>query len=190
MKAVTDSVFDNNLDPDTCSYDWQALAAAESALPSELRYWLTLPTSLTQALKLRADDFSVEVLEQCQISLALPIDGFHDKQAPCPMFSRKVLLKQGDTPWVAAHTLIPVSSLAGGLEQLTQLADKPLGELLFATPGARKDHLQVCTTGQGWGRRARYHLHHQPLLVSEFFLPELILYEHKRLTLLHQTHST
>ncbi|MFT7418510.1 MAG: chorismate-pyruvate lyase, partial [Reinekea sp.] len=93
MKAVTDSVFDNNLDPDTCSYDWQGLAAAESALPSELRYWLTLPTSLTQALKQRADDFSVEVLEQRQISLALPIDGFHDKQAPCPMFSRKVLLK-------------------------------------------------------------------------------------------------
>lgn len=187
---MTDPAFATNFDPDTRNYHWQALAAVDSDLPTTLRYWLTLPTSLTQALKLRADNFSVQVLEQRQISLALPIDGFHDQQAPCPMFSRKVLLKQGDTPWVAAHTLIPVSSLAGGLEQFTQLANKPLGELLFATPGVHKDHLQVCSAGHVWGRRTRYLLHHQPLLVSEFFLPELILYEHKRLTSLRQTHST
>ena len=186
MTAVTEPAFD----PDTCKFNWHSLVDAQRAIPEELRYWLTLPTSLTQALRLRSDVFTVEVLEQRRVSLALPIDGFSDGLGPCPMFSRKVLLKHGDTAWVAAHTLIPERSLDGGLRQLTQLANQPLGELLFANPGVSKGHLQVCATDRGWGRRARYLLNHQPLLVSEFFLPELIDYEHKRLTLLHQAHPT
>jgi len=101
-----------------------------------------------------------------------------------------VLLKNGETPWVAAHTLVPETSIQHGLGQLTRLNNKPLGELLFSTPGVSKDHLQTCITPQGWGRRARYLLNHQPLLVSEFFLPELIKYEHQRLTTLHKTHSS
>jgi len=187
---VTEPVFNPRFDPDTCNFNWQSLSAAQRAIPDELRYWLALPTSLTQALKRRSNAFSVEVLEQRRVSLALPIDGFDERLGPCPMFSRKVLLKHGNTPWVAAHTLIPERSLAQGLEQLTQLANRPLGELLFATPGVSKDHQQVCATDQGWGRRARYLLNHQPLLVSEFFLPELIAYEHKRLILLRQAHPT
>jgi chorismate--pyruvate lyase len=63
---------------------------------------------------------------------------------------------------------------------LTQLENKPLGELLFSTPGVTKDHQQVCQTETGWGRRARYLLKNQPLLVSEFFLPALIRHEHER----------
>ncbi|WP_320822371.1 chorismate--pyruvate lyase family protein [Reinekea sp.] len=191
MKAVTEPVFDPRYDPDTCNFNWQSLAAVQCAIPDELHYWLALPSSLTQALRQRSDAFSVEVLDQRHVSLTLPIDGFSDLLGPCPMFSRKVLLKHGAIPWVAAHTLIPERSLErGGLEQLTQLANQPLGELLFATPGVTKDNLQVCATERGWGRRARYLLNHQPLLVSEFFLPELIAYEHERLTLLHQAHPT
>lgn len=89
-----------------------------------------------------------------------------------------------------AHTLVPEHSLEHGLEQLTRLNDRPLGELLFTTPGVTKDHLQVAETPIGWGRRACYRLQGQPLMVTEFFLDDLIRYEHQRLTTLSETDPT
>lgn len=166
--------------PDTRSYRWQAIKVVKKSIPEAFRPWVHLPGSLTKALRERSDAFSVEVLEQAHIFVSLPIDGFENRDGPTGYFSRKVLLKHHDTPWVAAHTLIPETSLRHGLSQLTQLENKPLGELLFSTQGVSKDHLQACETDDGWGRRARYLLHQQPLLVSEFFLPALIEHEHAR----------
>lgn len=167
-------------DPDTRHYRWQALSPARTSVPAEYRPWLSLPGSLTKALKSRSEQFRVKVLDQSHIYVSLPIDGFTEHSGPCACFSRKVLLMDGDTPWVAAHTLVPESSLRQGLRQLTKLEDKPLGELLFSSPDVRKDHQQVCQTDHGWGRRARYLLHQQPLLVTEFFLPALVHYEQNR----------
>ena len=157
----------------------------KAVIPEAYRYWIHLPGSLTKALKERSSEFSVEVLAQEHIYLSTPIDGFDQRPGACAYFSRKVLLKHGQTPWVAAHTLVPETSIRQGLGQLTKLENKPLGELLFSTPGVHKDYLQVCQTDEGWARRARYLLNQQPLLVSEFFLPELIEHEHKRTSSLY-----
>lgn len=167
-------------DPDTRHHRWQALSPARASVPSHYRQWITLPGSLTKALKERTPRFRVKVLDQAHIYVSLPIEGFTEQTGPCACFSRKVLLMDGETPWVAAHTLVPERSLRHGLRQLTRLEDKPLGELLFSSPDVRKDHQQVCQTQEGWGRRARYLLNQQPLLVTEFFLPALVDYEHNR----------
>ncbi|MDX1344055.1 MAG: chorismate lyase [Reinekea sp.] len=172
-------------DPDTRLHRWHPIAQIRSTIPDAYRPWIHLPGSLTKALRERSDQFSVEVLAQEHIIVSLPIDGLEHRAGARGYFSRKVLLKHGNTPWVAAHTLVPETSLQHGLGQLTHLENKPLGELLFSTPGVEKDHLQACETDVGWGRRARYLLHQQPLLVTEFFLPDLIEHEHKRLTTLY-----
>lgn len=152
----------------------------KATIPEDYRLWINQPGSLTRALKARSDQFRVKVLDQSHLYVSVPIEGFDSHGGTCAFFSRKVLLMHGDIPWVAAHTLVPETSLSHGLRQLTRLEDKPLGELLFSTPGVRKDNQQVCQTETGWGRRARYLLKNQPLLVSEFFLPALVEYEHNR----------
>lgn len=173
------------LNPDTCQHNWQALTDIKARIPADYLPWVTLPGSLTQALRDRSDAFSVQVLEQHYVSVSLAIPGFENPDGAERCFSRKVLLMHNATPWVAAHTLVPEKSLQNGLDALTQLENKPLGELLFSTQGVRKDHLQACQTPFGWGRRARYVLQQQPLLVSEFFLPALMNYERNRLIALH-----
>ena len=167
-------------DPDTRHHRWHDIARIRAEIPEAYRAWIHLPGSLTKALRERSEKFSVDVLAQEHLYLSTPLDGFEGRSGPVAYFSRKVLLKHGDIPWVAAHTLIPETSLRNGLSQLTKLENKPLGELLFTASGVHKDMLQACQTESGWGRRARYHLHQQPLLVTEFFLPELIKHEHKR----------
>jgi len=171
---------------DIFAYKWHDLPLIHSKIDEPYRYWVNLRGSLTQALRRRSDHFSVSVLEQEHIILSQPINGLSTRTGPLAYFSRKVLLMHGETPWVAAHTLVPETSIQNGLGQLTKLENKPLGELLFSTPGVSKDHLQVCKLPTGWGRRARYLLNHQPLLVSEFFLPDLINYEKQRNTPLHK----
>lgn len=169
----------SSFNPDTQLFHWEPISQIEIRIPDEFLYWIMLPGSLTQALKSRSDHFSVTVLEQSYVTLYDPPSCISTQSRSCRFFSRKVRLNHHETPWVAAHTLVPETSLLNGLEQLTQLKNKPLGELLFSTPGVTKDTLQACKTSVGWGRRARYLLNNQPLLVSEFFLPDLINYERK-----------
>jgi chorismate lyase len=164
-----------DLDLDTRQFHWLSVNTLD--IPSDYRYWIMLPGSLTRALRERTDQFSVKVIEQKDLQCLWPYTG-QDIQINC--FSRKVLLMNAEQPWVAAHTLIPYSSLENGLDELTRLKNKPLGELLFARTDTQKDHIQACQTSDGWGRRSRYILHGQPLLVSEFFLPGLIEHEYQR----------
>ncbi len=170
---------------DTQLYSWQD--AAETEVPEQYRYWVNLEGSLTEALRERADDFSVSLIAQENLDIVWPADS---NNPPVGCFSRKVLLMNQATPWVAAHTLIPHFSLNNGLEALTKLENKPLGELLFASPNVRKTQRQVCKTSTGWARRALYFLHEQPLLVSEFFLSGLIEHERQRDPSLFETHSS
>ncbi|MDQ1363364.1 MAG: chorismate lyase [Pseudomonadota bacterium] len=99
---------------------------------------------------------------------------------------RQVLLYCNDQPWVYARTVIPLTSLRGPLRGLTRLGNKPLGAVLFANRTMRRSVIEVtklvsqhpcypAMQNHGnetiWGRRSVFHLHSQPLLVSEFFLP-------------------
>lgn len=108
---------------------------------------------------------------------------------------RQVHLLCGDTPWVFARTVIPLPSLKGGLRRLTQLGNHSLGAVLFADPRLQRSPMEVArieprqrlyrrSRGTAipdgnpvWGRRSVFHLQGNPLLVSEFFLPDLLSHE-------------
>lgn len=103
---------------------------------------------------------------------------------------REVHLLCGDTPWVFARTVLPVSSLRGRERRLSRLGNKPLGAALFADPGLRRGGVEVArlecghalfgramttpATAPIWGRRSVFRLRGRPLLVSEIFLPALL----------------
>ena len=102
---------------------------------------------------------------------------------------REVLLCCNDKPLVYARTIIPLSSMRGALRGLALLGNRPLGAVLFSDPSMTRQPVEVAllhashvyheridglTTEPVWGRRSVFTLKGEKLLVSEFFLPELV----------------
>jgi chorismate--pyruvate lyase len=156
---------------------WKPAAQVVPRPQPLLQSWLLDPGSLTSRLKaLAGSRFNVRVLEECWIRHTSPslLQCFEPHVARQRLWSRKVLLQCGDTPWVAAHSLIPVSSMQGPLKRLRRLDERPLGEFLFRDPALRRYQLELTHSASVWGRRSLFYLHDQPLLVAEFFLPALL----------------
>lgn len=140
------------------------------------RDWLLDHGSLTRRLRqLSRGTFRVNVLHEGWIrgntrQQRLMCIG---KTACQPMWSRHVELCLFDRPWVAAHSLIPYSSMKGSLRQLSRLRDKPLGGFLFEQPSLRRSQPELVRLQHCWGRRSVFTLQNRPLIVAEFFLPEM-----------------
>lgn len=163
-----------------------------NALPTANREWLLDSGSLTQRLiKSSHHQFSVQVLSQQWGSAQL---SEYDLLAVAPRqrcLIREVLLLCHQQPWVYARSVIPVSSLTAKLRHLRHFDNRPLGQLLFNTPGMRRSPFQIAQlaindlplyanlqqshdnkTPNLWGRRSRFVIYNKPLLVSEIFLPD------------------
>lgn len=172
---------------------WQSsLRLRRNALPPEWRGWLLDHSSLTRRLQLRCGDgFRVRLLS---LRLERPMLSESRALGRPPQeiaLVRQVHLLCGDIPWVFARTVIPLPSLKGGLRRLAQLGSHSLGAVLFADPHMQRSPMEVAriaprqrlyrrSRGMAipdgnpvWGRRSVFCLQGNPLLVSEFFLPEL-----------------
>lgn len=133
-------------------------------------------------------EFHVDVITQYRRA------AHHHELATLPtgtagLIERNVHLCCDGRPWVFAHTVIPVSSLQGPQRRLARMGSQPLGAALFADPLMRRDIIEYGTMDarcelfaqaiqplehrptEIWGRRSRFLLNKQPLLVAEFFLP-------------------
>lgn len=136
--------------------------------------WLLDPGSLTSRLRhLSKGDFQVEVLEE---NWAQPDQGQLDmfNLPEEEIWSRRVLLRGFRQPWVVAHTSIPKSSMDSPLKKVLDLNEKPLGELLFIEKDMSRGPIYICKTKTGWGRRSKFFLYQQPLVVAEYFLESFI----------------
>jgi chorismate--pyruvate lyase len=106
-------------------------------------------------------------------------------------FVREVYLYCGKVPCVFARTVIPAATLHGGQRRLLHLGSKPLGEVLFRDRKMERGKLEITGLVPGntlysraqlhgisthvlWGRRCVFWLGRAPLLVNEFFLPNLL----------------
>lgn len=157
-------------------------------LPLAARDWVLSTGSLTAGVRARCpESFQLRVLRQ---RWALPHP--HEAAALRLEPGRRAMLREvalccGDRPLIMARTVIPTASLRGRQARLAALGRRPLGELLFHDPSARRGRFAIArlTLGQAglaagrrrhttvWGRRAVFHIGGVPLLVSEFFLPDL-----------------
>ncbi|WP_171909897.1 chorismate--pyruvate lyase family protein [Aquisalimonas asiatica] len=163
------------------------------SIPRPVRDWVVETGSLTAALRQRCGStFNVRVLGQGWRRPALDEAWRLQLGRRRLAWIREVALCCGDTPLIAARTVIPAASLAGGNDGLRRLGSRPLGELLFQGGGTRRDPLEVARLRRDdwladrmrrlglssardcWARRVVHYLNGRPLLVAELFLPELL----------------
>lgn len=163
----------------------------EHQLPADLRSWLCETGSLTKRLRaLYGHDFGVRVLfhrwkpafiDECRL---LRLDPARYQ------LIREVMLHANGQPLVLARTILPEPTIKIAHRNLSHLGTRPLGEVIFAYPDLERRQRQfsraetsVWSSGLQadvgvaqtiWGRRTVYAIAGQPLLVAEFFLPNML----------------
>lgn len=179
----------------------------KNAAPKKLQNWLIDRNSLTRLLTCaclkQQEKFRVDVFHEAWEKPLLSESKLLGMRSNELAFVRQVHLYCGDTPWVYARTIIPGSTLHGELQKLTNLGSQPLGAVLFANKHISRDTIQIAKLTRThtifstaimhnplvvtsaptsavkniWGRRSVFRVAGKPLLVSEFFLPDLPDYQ-------------
>ena len=164
-----------------------------SNVPEKYLSWLIDPASLTERIiHSCTKDFRVQLLQQERArpsrNEAMALGMRIDSRA----LVREVQLLCGATPWVYARTVIPPVTLARKSRRFTALGARSLGAMLFADPSMTRGEVEIARLTPNdplfhiaarhisgkqqviWGRRSLFHLGGKPLLVSEFFLPDIV----------------
>lgn len=138
-------------------------------------------------LDLCGSDFSVRVIsQQWQLldneeATAMSLRNVH------AALVRQVLLCCADKPMIYARTVIPATTVHGAQRRYANMGNRPLGAMLFADRTMQREAVQVAllpasdivsygikTDEAVWGRRSVFRVSGKPLLVSEYFLPDLL----------------
>jgi len=159
----------------------------------EFVHWLRDRGSLTLRIQQRCRSFEVRGVRSGLARIApdeSALLGIGTRQLA---WSREVYLYADSQPVVFAHSTLDHKHLRGAWSSLRTLGNNPLGALLFAHPLVERKplHFQsfrnthplyrraVAVLGEEpqrlWARRSLFYLHDAPLLVTEVFLPEILL---------------
>ena len=163
----------------------------KQTLPDDVCSWVYEKNSLTRRLcqtygaalsvKILFHRWKPAFLSECKL-LGLPHQQFN--------LVREVLLHAEGKPLILARTILPEKTIKIAKRNLSHLGTRPLGEVIFSYPKLERRALNVCCVeaaqwapglnntvnieGKVWGRRTVYAIHHQNLLVSEFFLQDAL----------------
>jgi len=167
-------------------------AAAIGCTPA-LAPWLRDHGSLTQRIQQRCQHFTVQPVNSGLVNIAFDESALLDIAPHRLAYSREVLLCADDQPVVFAHSTCAPRHLRGAWAAVAHLGNKPLGALLFSHPliERRPLHYKLLRANhalyqhasgmfnnapaQLWARRSLFILHGAPLLVTEVFLPGILL---------------
>ena len=176
----------------TCTSNkfWHAAALGCGA---GLAPWLHDRGSLTQRIQQRCTNFSVCGVRSGLARIAWDESGLLGIAPQQLAYSREVFLYADGQPVVFAHSVFAREHLLGAWSAVRTLGNKPLGALLFAHPQVARKPLhykalrnthplyQRAATMLNdpphrlWARRSLFYLHGAPLLVTEVFLPGILL---------------
>ena len=176
----------------TCTSDkfWNGTSLG---CPAELALWLRDRGSLTHRIQQRCTRFAVDKV--CTGLARIPLDesallGITPQQLA---YTREVFLYADDQPVVFAHSTLAPEHLRSAWSTVRTLGNKPLGALLFAHPLVERKPLHYKALRDThplyqraaavlrdppprlWARRSLFYLHDAPLLVTEVFLPGILL---------------
>ena len=159
-------------------------------VPYEFKSWLFDNSSLTaKIIDTCNGKFRVEVLSEERATPAPDEIQLLGLRYRSHAIIRQVLLYCDDRPWVYARSIIPMTTLIGPLRRLSKLGNKPLGAVLFSNKKIVRGDMEITVlepghpnyhwTGQVgdeaiFGRRSIFSLNKKSVLVSEFFLPDII----------------
>ncbi|CAC9579661.1 Chorismate--pyruvate lyase (EC 4.1.3.40) [uncultured Gammaproteobacteria bacterium] len=152
---------------DTKDLTWNALKNTNN-VPKLALTWLDDSKSLTEKLKKKFENFSVNVLSQIKTAPHDNEISMLDFDGDCVV--REVALLNAESVMVFARSVIPITN---DTKDLLNIGSKPLGEILFNNPTIKRGPLQITHTGSTWGRRSVFNIGSSKLLVSEFFMEEL-----------------
>jgi chorismate--pyruvate lyase len=160
-------------------------------LPKNVQSWVYETHSLTQRLRIKyGAGVAVKVLfNQWQLPFLSETQRLH---LPYHRYNliREVLLHIDDKPLILARTVLPQTTIAVAKRKLSNLGTRPLGEVIFSYPNLVRGELDICRIPEQiwtaqlkqqvkidavcWGRRTVYAIEQQPMLVSEFFMPDAL----------------
>jgi chorismate--pyruvate lyase len=160
-------------------------------LPETVQSWTFESGSLTQRLRATyGNAVTVKVLfQQWRVPFLSERNtlGLHDRRV---CLTREVLLHVNGKPLILARTILPAATIKIANRSLSKLGTRPLGEVIFSYPQLERIAMDVtlinlpCWTHTAlavghikqpiWGRRTVYAIKHRQMLVSEFFLPEIL----------------
>ncbi|MDG6778698.1 chorismate lyase [Thiomicrorhabdus sp. zzn3] len=162
----------------------------------EINSWMSTPGSLTQRIRQACPEMQVQILsEGWQIPLASEAQrlGLPDCRKA---WIRCVLLKCQQQSWVYARTVIPDMRPGSPWFSLQKLGSQPLGEVLFELKNLQRSPFEwsrnplqawplieqaltksmpLAFTETSYARRSLFTRQYSPLLLTEVFLPDLIL---------------
>lgn len=161
-------------------------------IPERYLPWLLDTASLTQRLiDACRGEFRVQVLNQTWDRPQWDEARALGMRARDRALVRQVQLLCNERPWVYARTILPRTTLTGAERRLAHLKSRSLGAVLFVDPTLQRERIEIAplrpsdrlyafaTHGLDappdaiWGRRTVFRLRGKPLLVSEFFLPDI-----------------
>jgi chorismate--pyruvate lyase len=160
-------------------------------LPGNVQSWTYESGSLTQRLRnFYGDSVAVKILLQRWNTPFLTERRLLKLPEHRNNFTREVLLHVNGKPLILARTIIPAATIKAAKSNLSRLGNRPLGEIIFSYPKLERIAMDVALinpptwtqsalveTGIDqpiWGRRTVYAIAHKQMLVSEFFLPEVL----------------
>lgn len=161
--------------------------------PADLAPWLRDRGSLTQRIQQRCTHFAVRGVHSGLARIALDESALLGIAPQQLAWSREVFLYADGQPVVFAHSAFARAQLRSAWSEVRTLGDKPLGALLFAHPLVERKplHYQALRSTHPlyqravkvlkiqphrlWARRSLFYLHAAPLLVTEVFLPGILL---------------
>jgi chorismate--pyruvate lyase len=159
-------------------------------LPKSVQSWTYETGSLTQRLRaVYGQAVTVKVLFQHWRVPFLSERRLLEIPEHRMCLTREVLLHADGKPLILARTIIPAATIKIA-SSLAHLGTRPLGEVIFAYPKLERIAMNVALINPAdwtksalstadiqqplWGRRTVYAIKHQPVLVSEFFLPNIV----------------
>ena len=155
--------------------------------------WLHDRGSLTHRIQQRCTHFEVRGVRTGPARIAFDESALLGIAPQQLVWSREVFLYADDQPVVFAHSALAPEHLRSAWSAVRTLGNKPLGALLFAHPLVERKPLYykalrsthplyqyAATVLSGpphrlWARRSLFYLHDAPLLVTEVFLPGVLL---------------
>lgn len=160
-------------------------------VPANIQSWIYESGSLTKRVKQQyGETFAVEVLfHQWRLPF---LSESRLLQHPHDQFCliREVLLTGNGIPLILARTIIPQQTLKGAQRTLSRLGNRPLGEVIFSYPKLKRLEMDIALVEKNnwthyiskktnvrhaiWGRRTIYKIKDRQMLVSEFFLDDVV----------------
>ncbi|EKD77381.1 MAG: hypothetical protein ACD_42C00351G0002 [uncultured bacterium] len=144
---------------------WSLLdARALRAMTPPIQRWLTNTNSLTKRLREWTDN---------EITLRLLFNDWENEKQT--QWIRKIEWRFQNERWVTGIVAIPARTAHANNDELTQLKEKPIGELLFQDPTlTRSPFLFFQVNEDAIARQSTFHFRGNPLSVTEIFHPEFL----------------